>query len=77
MKPRKSCSCGMLAVWCYIPSCSWPEEDRFACDACVPRGCSCNQEFDDDGNDLGEVLDEFGRKYPCCEWFYDAQGWDE
>ena len=45
------------AVWSYMPG--WQN----ACDTCVPRGCSCNQE--EDGT---EKLDEQGRKWPCCEW---------
>lgn len=43
------------------------------CDDCVPRGCSCN--IDDDTDE--ESLDEFGRKYPCCEFWYDKEGYED
>ena len=46
------------ATWCYMPS--W----YCACDECVPRGCSCNQ----DENGVDE-LDYDGQKMPCCEWW--------
>jgi hypothetical protein len=78
----KTCACGKLAVWLYAP-----DSEYFACDDCVPRGCSCNAELKD-GVDYEspeaalpenwtEPVDEKGRKYPCCEWFYDAAGWEE
>ena len=50
-------NCGKKAVWSYMPG-----KENF-CDACVPRGCTCNQE--DDGT---EPLDKKGRKHPCCEF---------
>lgn len=45
------------ATWSYMPG--WED----ACDLCVPRGCSCNQ--DDNGK---EPLDPQGRPFPCVEW---------
>lgn len=51
------CACGAPADWYYAPG------DGDYCDACVPRGCSCNE--DEDGN---EQLDEGGRRLPCCEY---------
>ena len=56
------------ATWMYAPG------DEIACDKCVPRGCTCNQEpIDGDYENLSpenwkEATDEQGRKYPCCEW---------
>ena len=56
-----------------------------ACDQCVPRGCSCNDELKDgidlhspeaqDPKSYYQELDEQGRKYPCCEW--SNIEWDE
>ena len=56
------------ATWFYAPG------REIACDACVPRGCSCNEEpldgnYDNmDPANWAEPTDEMGRKYPCCEW---------
>jgi len=35
-----------IAVWFYMPSSSDP--DRYYCDTCVPRGCSCNRYYKED-----------------------------
>lgn len=86
------CSCGKKAVWIYGPSSDHMKpEDRYCCDKCVPRGCSCNwdvkpgikyilDEFDNIINpeeDLYEVTDEDGLYYPCCEWLYDKDGFEK
>ena len=54
------------------------------CDDCVPRGCSCNKFPPDyateetmDKVEWVEVLDEQGRKLPCCEIWFDKDGRDE
>jgi len=48
-----------------------PRDDD-ACDECVPRGCSCNEEPKngdwENPDEMVEQLDELGRKFPCCEW---------
>jgi hypothetical protein len=70
---RRCCYCGWRrATWSYMPG--WEN----ACDKCVPRGCSCNKELkpwiDNDSHEAllpenyYDVLDEHGRKQPCCEW---------
>ncbi len=70
------CDCGRIAVWVYMPSHEGPETNDFYCDDCVPRGCSCNMEPKDgdhensDPSNWEEPLDDKGRKYPCCEFFY-------
>lgn len=56
-----------IATWYYMPNGKY-----YYCDNCVSRGCSCNE--DDDGNQL---KDEFGRSYPCVEYDYDENGFDE
>lgn len=66
--PKAICPCGKPATWAYMPG------EEVACDACVPRGCSCNEEpvdGDPENSDPAnwvEPVDEQGRKYPCTEW---------
>lgn len=82
------CKCGKLATWIYMPS----DNDWACCDDCVPRGCTCNinlkenltfnteEEYNilcSNPDNLIEDLDERGRKYPCCEWWYNEEGWDK
>jgi len=61
------------AVWWYAPSTD-DHRLRLACDECIPRGCSCNQELisedlnPKDPNSYYGPTDEQGREYPCCEW---------
>jgi len=76
------CDCWKKGTWYYAPA--RKNENPWACDECVPRGCSCNLElragvtemFDDDGitinpiSDYWQPHDLFGRQYPCCEWLY-------
>jgi hypothetical protein len=77
---KKSCGCGKMAVWLYGP------DGTARCDDCVPRGCSCNRELKE-GIDYEspeaelpenwiELTDVRGRKYPCCEWLWDADGFE-
>jgi len=62
------CSCGKTATWIYMPG------DLVACDDCVPRGCSCQQEpkdgdwDNDDPDNWFDPIDDQGRKIPCIEW---------
>ena len=68
------CDCGKPGVWYYMPAVENNDFNHFACDECVPRGCSCNEEPIDGNYDnmnpsnWVEPVDEKGRKYPCCEW---------
>lgn len=73
------CKCGKLATWYYMPD----EHEWACCDNCVPRGCTCN-DYPVDGNyensdpkNWKQELDEEGREFPCCEWWYNKEGWDE
>ena len=67
--------CGKVAKWLYMPSSELPDEQRWACDDHVPRGCSCNDEPIDGNYENGDpsnwkqATDEQGRKFPCIEWF--------
>lgn len=59
--------CGVeIAVWCYMPG----KEHWHYCDGCVPRGCSCNI----DPETGIEDTDSLGRLLPCCEYWYDEDG---
>jgi len=66
----KCFTCGKKPYWMYMPDSSLTEEERYYCDKCVPRGCSCNiDEFTGK-----EDLDEQGRLLPCCEYIYSEFG---
>ena len=55
-----------------------------ACDSCVPRGCSCNDELKEgidwesdaakDPKNYTQPTDDKGRQLPCCEWLYFENG---
>ena len=71
--------CGKIPKrgWLYIPSTD-DHCDYFYCDNCVPRGCGCNEELNEGINyhseeakdpvNYHQLLDEKGRKFPCCEY---------
>lgn len=69
----------------------------YACDDCVPKGCSCwewnNKDFNSEiyeepegieGKDWEWIIEDIswreldgeGKQIPCCEWWYDKEGWD-
>ena len=81
----KCVKCGITPEngWLYMPD-DGDKIDYFFCDDCVPRGCSCqmelkegvNEESDEacDPKNYYDLLDEKGRKLPCCEyWFTDNE----
>ena len=46
----------------------------YACDECVPRGCSCNlykktDRLDFNLDDYSYLLDDDGREFPCEDWY--------
>lgn len=60
--------CNKVAVWLYMP------RDNFQyCDVHVKRGCSCNINPDTGVEDV----DDQGRYFPCCEYHYNENGFDE
>ena len=85
IKMKLKCKCGKIAVWMYGPGSK--DGDGDACDDCVPRGCSCNADlkpgidYESPAASLPEnwvePLDEKSRRYPCCEWFYNVEGFDD
>lgn len=64
------CDCGKVADWFYVPTHDAHEFNDYACDNCVPRGCSCNV-----GDDGAQEADMFGRWAPCCEWWWIGEDW--
>ena len=62
-----------MAVWMYMPSFEREEKDRYFCDNCISKGCSCNI------NPMTGVedLDGNGNPYPCCEYLYDDRGFSD
>lgn len=44
LKDKELCTCGQIAVWNFMPSSSY-KISPYYCDDCVPRGCSCNNEY--------------------------------
>ncbi len=67
--------CNTKAVWYYMPD-DRPRRTRprFYCEDHVPsRGCSCNIY-----GDITECpKDAQGREYPCCEYMYAEEGFDD
>ena len=71
-----------MARWYYTPSSdSWSEEERYFCDNCIKRGCSCNLVFYEESDPLyfsgEEERDEQGRLFPCCEYDYSISGFED
>lgn len=71
-RAAKCMKCDALAVWELAPADSYGEY----CDDCVPRGCSCNREFNPKTNhwDGPQRRDERGRLLPCCEYSWEPEG---
>jgi len=61
-------NCNNIAVWMYAPM----DSEGFFCDDHVSRGCSCNIDPDTGIEDQ----DEQGRFYPCCEFMYNENGFE-
>jgi len=73
MNDRQPCDeCEAMAVWQWAPADSYGSY----CDAHVPRGCSCNNTWNDETDELTgpEARDEDGRLLPCIEIEFDASG---
>lgn len=73
-KPGKALCirCGKPAVWYYSPCMDGKRDFQWMfCDHCVPRGCSCNQDYETDE----PYRDKLGRRLPCCEYSFDRSGW--
>lgn len=66
----KCYKCNKFAVWMYMPG--HGNDNDYWCDECVSRGCSCN--LNDDGT---MPLDESGKEYPCCEYDYSEEGYED
>ena len=64
--------CFEMATWKYMPSGERDELDRYYCDVCIQRGCSCNE---NPNTDI-EYVDDQGRLLPCCEYDFDEHGFE-
>ena len=69
LPPEKCSYCGSFKI-------KWKNSVVFdyACDECVPRGCSCNlykqtDKLDFDLDDYSYNLDENGEEIPCEDWY--------
>lgn len=61
--------CTKMAVWYYMPG-----SDEIAyCDLHIPRGCSCNVDYETDE----PILDDQDRLLPCVEYDYNELGFDD
>lgn len=60
-----------LAQWHYSPYTAC-DANRYLCDDCIKRGCSCNINPDTGEEDR----DEQGRLLPCCEYDFSETGWE-
>lgn len=69
VKPKDKCG------YCVVKVAKWKHEivDDYACDDCVPRGCSCHiyekrkrKSFSVDNYEYKK--DKCGRELPCEEW---------
>lgn len=77
--------CGKMAVWYYMPDdtprhINYPK-NKYYCDDCISRGCSCNaigypSELLD-GETLEYYKDELGRELPCIEYDYCETGFED
>jgi len=57
------CKCGNLAVYYYMPSSDNKNIQRAFCEDCVPRGCTCNQNYARTGSyidDHGDTIEYDG-----------------
>ena len=74
MNVKRPCSkCGKTAIWMYAPmSDYWTDAERYFCDDCVSRGCSCNEDYET----KIEATDELGRFFPCCEYNFCEDGYE-
>ena len=84
------CKCGKIAVWCYMPgekdcfccddcvprgcSCNIELKDELVTDDLTQEQY---EELYKDKNNLVEQRDDKNRKRPCCEWWYDEEGFEK
>lgn len=77
-KTKFKCNkCIRMGIWYLMGSGQDPAP--VYCDLCVPRGCSCNWGYLEEGFE-GPVdvdRDERGRELPCCDFIYDPLGWED
>jgi hypothetical protein len=87
------CDCGKVAVWCYLPGYSNGDNPNHCDDCvprgCTCNYHSIQEEYDDQPEGVEGVdykwisetiwteIDDQGREYPCVEYDYDEDGWED
>ena len=78
---RIYCRCHNLAIWYYSPDDREIDgspilREKYFCDDCVNRRCSCRLIYDEGIETEEEERDSLGRYLPCVEYDYLEEGWD-
>ena len=93
----KCFQCPNMATWYYMPWSKDNETDihypanKYFCDDCISRGCSCNDVYSNDDkeswesdagtftydSEINRFKDQLGRELPCIEYEYSKTGFDE
>ncbi len=88
---KLKCKCGRVATWLYMPNESHYCCDDCVPRGCTcwiesiecedgslyyPQGIEGKDWKWIEENQLWEKLDGEGKQMPCCEWWYDEEGWD-
>ena len=87
------CDCGKVAVWCYLPGYCNGDNPNHCDDCvprgCTCNYHSIQEEYDDQPEGVEGVdykwisetiwteIDDQGREYPCVEYDYDEDGWED
>lgn len=90
---KLKCKCGKMATWAYVPAeeewvccddcvprgCScWNNKITFENgDFNYPKGVEGKDWFWIEKYVYWEELDGEGKQLPCCEWWYNKEGWDD
>ena len=90
---KELCDCGKVAVWVYLPGYSSGENPNHCDDCvprgCTCNYHSIQEEYDDQPEGVEGVdykwisetiwtnIDDQGREYPCVEYDYDEEGWED
>ena len=66
-----------MSVWIYMPSGERAEKDRYYCDDCIERGCSCNCIMVNGFITDEQNQDDQGRLLPCIEYDFNEEGFEK
>ena len=62
-----ACDCGKMATWDYMPK-TEQKWNPFFCDDCVPRGCTCNDDYDCEDMPIKETIEWYNSHGMKWEW---------